>query len=369
MTNRQRTKAADAAEGVGVLPAPKPGMPVPIPAAGQAARVGADGLAVERSAEIRPAGSAAQAEAAIKAMFAMAAMLPPRSENEARRRLLDACARPAFAAKSRYAVPRAGKTITGWSIRFAEAAIRAWGKIDVLATVVSEDGDKRVLNIRVIDLERVVSFGVDAVVHKTVERRTVPEGVVPLGERLNSTGEIVYLLPAREDDLVMKTAAIVSKALRTCGLRHIPQDILDECADAVRQAADGGDDREAQIRKVVDAFAGLGVRVADLARYLGQPVESVTPTQINDLRGLWTALEEGTTTWAAIMQERDGGSKAQPAPATGTLDVAAMKAGTAPPKPGSAKPGTPTGAAEKPAPAPAREPGDDDLDDFGDPKK
>jgi len=54
----------------------------------------------------------------------------PRNELEATNKLLQACRRPGLAEVATYSYPRGGQTVTGPSIRLAEAAAQYWGNIE-----------------------------------------------------------------------------------------------------------------------------------------------------------------------------------------------------------------------------------------------
>src|SRR5208337_3723267 len=87
---------------------------------------------VEKRSETASTAVAAQAQAEIQARFIMA-MQRPRDDDNVRVRMLRECARPAFAKRAYYSLPRGDKPgrltgipnrIEGLSVRFAEAAVR-----------------------------------------------------------------------------------------------------------------------------------------------------------------------------------------------------------------------------------------------------
>ena len=66
----------------------------------------------------------------------------PRSISDAKQKLYELAAQDEKTAESmEYAVPRAGKAITGFSIRFAEIAAYSWGNLRVEDAVTGTDGD------------------------------------------------------------------------------------------------------------------------------------------------------------------------------------------------------------------------------------
>lgn len=301
-------------------PATAPGqLPAPAPSAGLAARDGI-GTELSRTAETSAAAAAEHAKAMIQAKFTVA-MARPRDLDLVRVRLLKHCQRPRFAEASRYVIPRGGRHITGWTIRFAETVLRELGNIHTAASVVYDDADKRLVRVEVTDLETNTSYDMQVMVDKTIERKSVKQGETVLRERLNSNNEVVYVIAAREDELAMKQAAIVSKALRTCGLRLAPADILDECEEQVMNAG-GEDDVDKKRKDVCSAFAKLGIEPPELEKYLGHKLATVTKAELIVLRGLWEALRDGLTTWGTAMEERTGnGNGGRGEPETGALNA------------------------------------------------
>ena len=118
--------------------------------------------------------------------------------------------------------------IRGLSIRFAEAALRMAGNIDVQMQAVFDDEWKRIVRITVMDLETNFAYTSEATIDKTVERRDAKDRQV-LATRQNSEGRLVYVVPATEQEIALKQGSAVSKAICTQGLRLIPGEILDEC--------------------------------------------------------------------------------------------------------------------------------------------
>src|SRR4029079_9723076 len=120
-----------------------------------------------------------------------------RSDDEARIRLLQSCSRPGFAETGIYRKPvGSGKHAEGLSIRFAEEARRQWGNIETRTQVILDDTEKRILRVSATDLETNVTESVDVIIEKTVERRQLKDGQSPIRQRINSYGDLVYLVPA-----------------------------------------------------------------------------------------------------------------------------------------------------------------------------
>lgn len=266
------------------------------------------------SGELAASASAALAKATIEAKFTIA-MHRPRSEFNARAKILDACKRKLFAEGARYSLPRwdgkeqRTKYIEGYTIRFAETAVQAWGNVDLAATIAYEDDDKRVVRISVTDLESNISYTDEVVLNKTIERSKVKEGQDLVGERTNSEGRKVYIVKATEDELLQKVNSAKSKSLRTSGLRLIPQDILDEGWDAcVKTMSEGDKDPAVAAKNICDSFNTIGISPSDLEKYLGHSIKSASPAQIKSLRKIFTAVRDGDSQWSDYAKS-DGDSK------------------------------------------------------------
>lgn len=255
------------------------------------------------SNETHASALAAQTEAEVKARYAMA-LSRPRNFMAVRERMLADAQRPNFAATAIYHKP-VGKGVEGPSIRFVESAIRAMGNILVATPSIYDDESKRIVRVSVTDLESNTYYSQDVTIVKTVERSSVKQGEKVLSQRLNSYGKLTYTVPATDDDILNKANALISKAVRTIGLRLIPGDLVDEALWVVRQTMSREDatDPKASLRRLVDAFHSVGVTADELTAYVGHNLEAVmTPAEISDLRNIYTAIKDGDTTWKAVVE-------------------------------------------------------------------
>lgn len=283
------------------------------------------------------AAMAAKAKATVEARYVIA--LQPQNRRQfdvVRQSILSACKRSEFAESARYKKPVGGGTIEGFSIRFAEEAIKAMKNISVESTTIYEDDSIRTVQINVTDLENNICYGKEISVAKTVERKSLKTGQVPISKRENSNGQITYLVEATEDEIANKIASAESKIIRNCGLRLVPSDILEEAEQEIlRTLETGGADPKAAIKKLSDAFAMFNVSVSELAKYLGHPLETTSPKEIADLRAIYTTIKDGTSSWADYQSEPSekatkpaiAKKKTETAPAqTTTIEVTATTA-------------------------------------------
>jgi hypothetical protein len=251
---------------------------------------------------------AAQAKAQIEARYVMAER-HPRDLDVVRERMLKECRRPIFAEVARYKKP-IGKGVEGPSIRFAEAAIRLMGNISVDQMTVFDDKEKRIVRVMVMDCETNALYSSDITVEKTVERRVKKDTDEIIRIRQNKEGALLYVISASEDDLLNKQNALISKAIRTNGLRLIPGDIVEECMEEVQrtQGTRDAQDPEAARQKLFDAFGVLGITVKQLKLYLGHEANTVTPKEMVELRALYSGIRDGETDWREIMDARGHGT-------------------------------------------------------------
>lgn len=260
--------------------------------------------------------AAESVKARIQAAYIMA-INRPRNPDDARARILEACRRPEFAARVEFSKPVSGKQMKGPSIRFAETALRLWGNIDSEVQVVYDDENFRRINVRITDLETNSTFSKQINVRKTVERKnaTGRDGVV-IGQRLNSKGETVFIVQSTDDELITKENALISKALRNEGLRLIPSDIIDEGLSTARETLRNKDatDPAAAKKTLLDAFSSIGVKPAELEKYLKHKTDTISPAELADLRAVYSAIKEGDATWASYIAEDS--QKEPPKPVT-----------------------------------------------------
>ena len=271
--------------------------------------------------EVLSSAMASQARAAIEARYVVA-LQRPRDLDVVRERLLRECRRPTFAEVAKYHKP-IGKGVEGPSIRFAEAAIRCMGNMATDTITAYDDRDKRVISVTVTDIENNVSYSQPVTVPKAVERKNPKQGDVILRERLNSYNQKVYLIEATDDDVLNVQNSLISKAVRTLAMRHVPGDLVDEAMTAVAETLykQDAEDPDAAKKRIFDAFAEVGVSAGQIKTFIGDAA-SLQPAQLKALRGLYAAIRDGETTWAAVMDAKKEQDPAAP-PGSKTDAVAA----------------------------------------------
>lgn len=315
------------------------------------------GTEVTSQADIASNAMAAHAKAMVESRYIMA-LRNPRNMDQVRQDLIRECSRPSFAHNpSAFYRKPIGAGVEGLGIRFVEVALRCMKNVVIETKMVYENESIEVHSVTVTDLEANITYPMDVKVSKTVERSKPMDDGSYVSVRTNSFKKLVYTVPASDDDLLNKRGALISKAIRTLGLRIIPGDLQDEAEDTIKAVRknQAAQDPEAERKKIVDAFGDLGVKASDLAVYLGHDLGACSPAQLVDLRGIYGAIKEGEATWKGVMDnkaERDANKdqakdkdpeptekKAKPESATAKATAAAKAQGEKPadPKP-EAKP-------------------------------
>lgn len=262
--------------------------------------------AMELRNETAASSVAAQAKAMVESRYVMA-LRQPRDWDQVRSDLLKECRRPSFANnKSAFYRKPIGQGVEGLGIRFVEVALRCMKNVLIETKMIYEDEMKEVHNVSVTDLESNLTYPMDVKVSKTVERSKPADDGSFLAMRKNSYGKAVYTLPANDDDLLNKRAALISKAMRTLGLRIIPGDLQDEAEDIIKEIRknEAARDPDAERKRMVDAFAEMNISATQLKEYLGHELSQCTPAELVNLRGLYGALRDGEATWASVMENK-----------------------------------------------------------------
>ncbi len=252
---------------------------------------------------------AAQAKAMVESRYIMA-LKKPRNWDQVRQDVIRECRRPGFAHnKSAYYRKPIGQGVEGLGIRFVEVALRCMTNVLIETTMIFEDDLKEIHRVTVTDLEANTTYPLDVRVSKTVERSKPMDDGSYISVRTNSYKKLVYTVPANDDDLLNKRAALISKAIRTLGLRIIPGDIQDEGESEIKRIRSdrAAEDPAAERKAIVDDFGTVGVKASDLVDYLGHSLDQCSPAQLVDLRGIYGAICDGEATWKSVMENKAEG--------------------------------------------------------------
>lgn len=250
---------------------------------------------------------AARETAAVQARFVVA-IQRPRDVMDFRARLLRECQRPGFADVAMFRKPvGGGQFAEGPSIRMIETCLQLYRNVQATSVTVYDGPDLRIVKVGVIDFEANLSWDQEINIPKTTEKKGYegkpPKGREVLGQRINSTGDTTYLVVATDDEVTLKQAAMVSKAVRTCGQRLLPRDIIEEAIAQIRATSldRAKKDPDGEKKALLDAFAKLSVLPSDIAALIGHSVDRMTPAEIAGLRDTYRTIKSGEATWEEIM--------------------------------------------------------------------
>jgi hypothetical protein len=219
--------------------------------------------------------SESRAVAEVQAQYVIAKKFP-RDENAAYIRIMKACERPFLAEQAMYAYPRGGQTVTGPSIRLAEAMAQSWGNLDCGIREISQSDGMSIAEAYAIDLE--TNIKISKTFHVAHTRDTKQ------GKKRLTDARDIYELVANQG----------SRRLRACILGVIPGDVVDAAVAQCRKTLESSDVPIAdQIRKLVLAFDELGVKTEHLEKRLGHNLDATIPAEIVTLRSIYKSIKDG----------------------------------------------------------------------------
>lgn len=232
----------------------------------------------------------ARAVAEVKAALVIAASRP-RNELQARDRLLQACQRIGLASSAIYKYNRGGSSVTGPSIRLAETAARAWGNITYGFRELSRNAGVSECEAFAWDLET----NTKAVRQFSVRhRRDTKKGGYDLTEERD-----IYELMANQ----------AQRRVRAAILEIIPGDIIEDALEQCEKTMSASVSNVAEAtKKLVQAFADMGVTREAIEKRLGHRIEATQPAEILNFRKIYTSIQEGMSEakdWFVEMEQSE----------------------------------------------------------------
>ena len=188
-----------------------------------------------------------------------------------------------------YAIRRGGDLIEGESVRLAEIIAACWGNLRIQTRIVGNDG-RQISAIGIChDLESNLAVSVE------VKRRIT-----------DKTGRTF------SNDLQTLTGNAASKiAFRNAVFTVVPKAVTNKAVKEIKDVAVGkAFDLEDKVNRAIAFFKSLNVSEEQLLQYLKiSSIEEIQKEQIFELRGLVTAIKEGTTTVEETFQKLKQPSK------------------------------------------------------------
>ena len=200
----------------------------------------------------------------------------PRDQIQAMDRILTACQRPTLAAAALYSYARGGSSITGPSIRLAEAIAQNWGNISFGIRELSNANKESTVEAFAWDLE-------------TNTRQTK---VFSVRHERHTRKGVTKLTDPR--DIYETVASNGARRLRACLLGVIPSDVVEaavnQCEETARASADMSKDG---LKKIIDAFGELGVSKKMIEEKIQCRFEAIKPAQVVNLRKIYQSISDG----------------------------------------------------------------------------
>lgn len=236
----------------------------------------------------------------------------PRDEAKAINKMEEACSRMALAEKAFYKFPRAGQTIEGPTIRFAEELARCWGNIDYGIKELSQDEGKSEMQAYAWDLETNT---------QSVQNFTNPHKREKTDKR---TRQVVMEDLTSQRDIYENNANMATRRLRARILAVLPAWFVDDAIQACKAtlAGEGKAPFKDRVKNLVSNYNRIGVDADMLKRYLKHDAMEMDTDEFIDLVGIFNSIKTGerkakewfdpdntTSATAALTDALKGGAK------------------------------------------------------------
>lgn len=175
-----------------------------------------------------------------------------------------------------YTLRRQGKVIEGPSVRMAEIVAASWGNLRTQARIIANDGKTITAQGVCHDLETNTAISVE------VKRRITGKD----GKTYN------------DDMQIMTGNAACAIALRNAVFKVVPAALIKKSIDKAKKVSLGESMTLEQSRaKMLSYYKTIGVEEKQILDYLSiSKIEEINSDMVVELRGLATAIKDGTTT-------------------------------------------------------------------------
>lgn len=201
----------------------------------------------------------------------------PRDEVAAYNKVAQACQRKGIAEKAFYKYSRAGSSVEGPTIRFAEELARCWGNIDYGIKELSQDDGKSEMQAYAWDLETNAM---------SVQNFTNPH--------IREVGGKAKKLTSQRD-IYEINANMGARRLRARILAILPSDLVEMAITECKKTLVGRNDEPLidRVKKMVVAFGKIGVTQEMIEKRLNRKVETMTADDFTDYIGIFNAIKQG----------------------------------------------------------------------------
>jgi hypothetical protein len=217
----------------------------------------------------------------------------PRSLTQFQRKVMSmATLNEDIAESCTYSLPRAGKSITGPSVRFAEIVASSYGNLRTGARVVFTDDKKVVAQGIVHDLEGNIYHAEE--VERSILQHVWEDDPARPGKR-RKTGRMETM---NEDMKIVAGRAACAIAYRNAIYKVVPAALVQDIHEKVKQVAMGtAETLVARRDKRVAYFRGLGVKDEQICEALEvKEINDIDLEKLQLLQGMVTALKNQEAT-------------------------------------------------------------------------
>ena len=208
----------------------------------------------------------------------------PRNLMDVTAKMRAACSRTALAEAATYAYPRGGQTVTGPSIRLAEALASAYGNIEAGWRELSRHKD----HLSGITSSECEAFCFDK---ESNIRRKIQFTVPHVREKKKGDEALTS-----ERDIYELCANMASRRIRACILQVLPGFLVDEalalCEETLKNS-NGGKPLADRVRDMAAKFSELGVTREMLEAQLEHSLEQCVHADLVKLGKTYNALRDG----------------------------------------------------------------------------
>ncbi len=199
----------------------------------------------------------------------------PRNEVQAYAKAIEACQRPTMAEKAFYSFPRAGQTVEGPTIRFAEELARCWGNIDYGIKELSQDNGKSEMQAYAWDLETNA---------QSVQNFTNPHQ--------REQGKKMVTLTSQRD-IYENNANMATRRLRSRILAILPSWFVEDCIEECKKTVAGNNETPLidRVKKMVIQFAKFGVTQEQIEKRLKRKIDTMTADDFVEYVGIYNAIK------------------------------------------------------------------------------
>ena len=201
----------------------------------------------------------------------------PRDLAQVHEDVRNTCMRKSFAEKAFYSFPRAGKAVTGPSIRFAEELARIYGNLKYGIKEISQRDDETEYLAYCIDLQS----------------NTCSEQSFTVKHERHTKAGVTKLTDPR--DIYELGANNASRRLRQRILAILPPDLIEDAEKLCRQTIESGGQTTMsdRVKDMLAAFSPFGVSKKMIEEFLGKPMSDLVPEDLTSLLAIYNSLKDG----------------------------------------------------------------------------